>query len=134
VNALYFLKNIHKKIPTDLGRFIFVGVGAVVIDIISYLFLSGLINYNVAKGISFILGSVFAYLFNNYWTFSVGKVTSINFFKFSLLYSTTFCINIAINGLINNQFNMYYLAFLFATGTSTVANFFGQKFWVFSND
>ncbi|ARP39449.1 GtrA family protein [Vibrio syngnathi] len=127
-------KTTYKNLPVDLRKFVFVGVGAVAIDTISYLFLSGLIDYSIAKGVSFLLGSIFAYLMNNYWTFEVGKVTGGNISKFTALYFTSLGLNVSVNGIVNEQFQMYYLAFILATGTSTIINYLGQKFWVFAND
>jgi len=134
VSVLILVKNIHKKVSDDLGKFIFVGVGAVAIDTISYFLLSNIISINFAKGLSFLLGSIFAYVLNNYWTFNVGKVTGSNIFKFTVLYLATLGLNVVVNGFVNGQFGMYYTAFLLATGASTVVNFLGQKFWVFAND
>ena len=128
------LRKIYRKVPDDLRKFIFVGVGAVLIDTISYFLLSSIISLNVAKGLSFLFGSIFAYLVNNYWTFNVGKVTGSNLFKFSLLYITTLVLNVLVNSFINQCFGLFYFAFFFATATSTIVNFLGQKFWVFSND
>ncbi|WP_425548592.1 GtrA family protein [Allohahella marinimesophila] len=98
---------------------------------LGYFLLSLYIDYNVAKGISFCLGSIVAYVLNNIWTFKVTKFTHVNVMKFSLLYITTFLFNVAINALVFLAFEIKFLAFLFATGVSAVLNYVGLKYWVF---
>lgn len=131
MSTLALVKSIRKKVPSDLLKFICVGIGAVLIDTFCYITLVGMVNMSLAKGVSFLLGSLFAYVLNNYWTFNVATVSTRNVFRFFVLYTTTLTLNIIVNGIINELFGMFFIAFLVATGVSTVTNFVGQKFWVF---
>ncbi|MCY9561263.1 GtrA family protein, partial [Paenibacillus apiarius] len=53
--------------------------------------------------------------------------------KYIILYSGTAITNILVNHLVLYILAMEGLAFLCATGVSTVLNFLGQKFFVFNN-
>ncbi len=116
----------------ELLRFLLTGITAVTTDLCSYYLLMSIIDIDVAKAISFILGSVIAFFMNKMWTFESNYKVSSTLIQFSLLYSATFLANIAVNHLLN-QWNseIMIIAFLFATATSTVLNFIGMKFWVF---
>lgn len=135
------------KTKKEISRFIVSGICAVATDMLFYYILSHFIEISTAKGISFLIGTVTAYLMNKYYTFeqkqkSIGEVV-----KFIILYLTSLCANIGVNKLcfiiIPVIFNLIhfpenyqllkFLAFLCATGTSTIINFIGQKFWVFRN-
>lgn len=117
---------------TQLPRFIVTGLMAVATDYISYLLLASFIAVDFAKGSSFILGSVVAFVLNKLWTFESEKKASTALLPFIILYSSTFCVNVGLN-----HFTLLYvsdiktLAFLVATAASTILNFLGMKFWVF---
>ncbi len=120
----------HKE---ELYKFIIVGLGAVATDFVVYFILKQFIDYSIAKGVSFIAGALLAYVLNKNWTFdaNLGKVHGLG--KFSFLYFTSFSFNVLTNKMVLTFFLEYTLiAFLFATGVSTLINYFGQKFWVFS--
>ena len=59
-------------------RFVIVGVTAVIIDLATYLLLSLIVDKNVAKGVSFLIGSCVAYLLNRYWTFEEKNFSNHN--------------------------------------------------------
>lgn len=117
----------------ELPRFLVAGFSAVATDFVSYLMLIEYLDKPYAKGISFVLGSVVAFLVNKYWTFSSGRAHSVNeIFKFGALYMSTLIANVLVNQVALFIFPaLLMLAFLMATGTSTVLNFLGMKFWVF---
>lgn len=119
------------KTKKELIRFLFAGFSAVCIDLISYKVLSNFLNYNLAKGLSFFLGTIIAFLINKYWTFEKDKKSFREVWQFGLLYSATLTINVITNHYILINSGFISLAFLIATGVSTVINFLGQKFWVF---
>lgn len=124
-----FRKLISSK---QVSRFLVVGTSAVITDFILYFLLINFLPPSVAKTISFIAGTVIAYIFNKHWTFEKSGKTRYEIVKFIVLYSSTLSANVAINALFLYIFPEYILlAFLFATGTSTVLNFIGQKWWVF---
>lgn len=123
----------------QLIRFILAGCCAVGTDCLLYYLLSQFIDLSIAKGISFMLGTIAAFLINKYYTFEVNEKSTIEVIKFIILYLTSLCANILVNkislfilSILGNSFQIIKLfSFLFATGTSTIINFIGQKYWVF---
>ncbi len=116
-------------------RYLLSGGSAVFTDFLIYflLFKMLLISPSVSKGISYISGAIVAYLINRLWTFESGKSHSISrsFVKFSVLYLTTFCLNIIVNRVVLNVSDWAILGFMAATFVTIVCNYLGQKFWVF---
>lgn len=116
----------------ELKRFFFSGIAAVGTDCSTYYLLNNLFTYSTSKIISFILGTIVAYMLNKYWTFERYEKSFAEIIKFTLLYSATLAANVLTNKLVLNiSGNMVFLAFLSATSVSTVLNFIGQKWWVF---
>ncbi len=115
----------------ELLRFLVIGCTAVLIDLLVYSLLSTFMVSYIAKTISFLAGSLASYFFNKFWTFEAGENKNKDWIKFSILYLSTLCVNVLINAVVLKYTNIYILAFLFATGTSTVLNFIGMKWWVF---
>lgn len=119
-------------IKRQLLRFLVVGCTAVVIDLIVYTLLITVIPIPVAKTLSFLAGTVFAYFTNKLWTFDKPGRNHVEMFSFFLLYGTTLLVNVGVNQLTLYLFpGALGFAFLAATGTSTILNFIGQKWWVF---
>ena len=54
--------------------------------------------------------------------------------KYTILYIGSAIANMIINAIIIWIFSNAFFAFLCATGTSTIMNFLGQKFFVFSKE
>lgn len=122
---------INATMKQQLARFIFSGIIAVAVDFGVYYFLNKYTGHNISKGISFLAGSIVAYLLNKFWTFEAKEFSGKQLFRFFFLYLTTLAINVLVNKGVLNLFNSVILGFLCATGASTVLNFSGQKFWVF---
>lgn len=119
------------KTKKELKRFIVAGFSAVGIDLgIYYLLLNFLPNY-LSKGISFLSGTVVAFIINKYWTFEKNEKSYIEIIRFGFLYSITLGANVLINKMVLENSGIVILSFIVATGVSTVLNFIGQKFWVF---
>ena len=122
-------KEVFKK---EISRFLVVGFSAVACDFLVYY---GLINFLAnapAKALSFLSGTILAYIFNKYWTFEKKEKSHKEMFSFFMLYLGTLLINVGVNQVVLNTLPGYvFLAFLCATGTSTILNFIGQKWWVF---
>lgn len=118
----------------ELGRFLVVGLSAVGTDYLVYMVLGRLLPTAVAKAISFAAGAVLSFVLNRLFVFRAkekGKV-STQVGAFVLLYATSLLLNTAVNaGGLALAFPRG-LAWLFATGTSTVTNFLGMKFIVFA--
>lgn len=131
----------------QINRFIIVGIGAVIIDFLTYKLFLGFLTYSVSKTLSFISGAFFAYIANKFFTFEKHKYCHKEISRFIVLYLGTLIANVLVNKIslitlfvILNYFQMpsddyrniiIFCAFLAATGTSTILNFLGQKFWVF---
>lgn len=121
-------KNIDKN---EIFKFLLAGFSAVFTDLISYYILINFLSHDISKGISFVLGSVVAYLLNKYWTFQKSGKSFKEIINFIILYLSSLSLNIFVNKFVLDNTNMVFLAFLVATSFSTILNFLGQKFWVF---
>ena len=120
------------KIEKEISKYLVVGILAVSTDFSVYFLLLDFLNYSFSKGISFVCGCIVAYVLNKYWTFSLKDRSIIEMFKFAMLYTTTLGANVVVNKISLMLFpRLVLFAFLAATGTSTVLNFIGQKWWVF---
>lgn len=116
----------------ELIFFLISGCSAVLTDLLSYYFLFNILGHNISKTISFILGSVVAYILNKYLTFQKKEPSSLEILRFAILYAITLSANVFINDtVLKLLLDQKLFAFLCATGTSTILNYIGQKFWVF---
>jgi putative flippase GtrA len=87
---------------------------------------------NISKGISFLLGTVVAYIINKYWTFEKKEKSYREMFQFGILYGFTLGANVLVNKIVLDlSNNTIILGFIVATGVSTILKFVGQKWWVF---
>jgi putative flippase GtrA len=126
--------------PGELKRYVVSGVSAVVCDTAIYFILVNIVTPSLAKAISFVSGTLVAYLLNKFWTFKKPKRSHTEVVKFVALYVSTLGANVAVNRIVLDVLPMalpalaelsVQVGFLAATGTSTVLNYLGQKFWVF---
>jgi putative flippase GtrA len=124
----------------ELVRYLVSGISAVCTDMLTYTLLLPSMGPSPSKTISFITATVVAYFLNKFWTFKQVEHSWPQMFKFGALYSTSLIANVAVNRtaiFIIEQYVKqllsveYQLSWLLATGTSTVLNYVGQKFWVF---
>ena len=119
------------KVKPELSRFILSGILAVTVDLLTYQMLVNYLNYDLAKALSFICGTIVAFIANKYFTFKKYKKRNKEVWQFALLYIATLTINVAINRLVLDISQIIFLGFLVATACSATLNFLGQKFWVF---
>lgn len=121
----------------QLFRFIVAGVAATLLDATVYF---GLVHavldggHDVAKACSFLAGTTVSFLVNKLWTFESKERSARELGAFVALYAATFGLNVGTNRLVLTLFTGGWVepfGWLAATGASTVANFIGQKFWVF---
>lgn len=120
------------KIRKELKRFLVAGFSAVGTDLSVYYLLLNFLDQSLAKAVSFISGTFVAYILNKYWTFEQKNKSYSEMIRFALLYTITLGVNVAVNRLSLLTFpDLIFPAFLAATGTSTILNFIGQKWWVF---
>jgi len=89
----------------------------------------------VAKSMSFITGTIFAYAANRLWTFDRAAGGSTVFGLFVILYIATLTINVGVNStmilLLDEGQTGRLIGFLTATGFSATLNFIGMKTIVF---
>lgn len=113
-------------------KFLVGGSSAVLTDFVSYyllLYLGLYIAY--AKCASYILGAIVGFLINKIWTFESKKFRFDEVWKYIVLYLVSAIANTLVNQVVFFVVDVKILAFLVATGCSTVMNFLGQKFIVF---
>ena len=124
-------------IKRELAIFLIVGVSTVLVDFISY---RGLIRFQVmevdmAKAAGFLVGTLFAYFANRFWTFGHNPHVPGSVWRFSALYASTLGANVLTNALVlkllADMAIAIQLAFLLATGVSACLNFLGMKLFVF---
>lgn len=124
-------------IRRELAIFLIVGSLTVLIDFLTYrsLVWLQLLGIDMAKATSFIVGTVFAYFANRFWTFGHKPHAPGSPLRFSILYTATLGANVCVNALalvlLANAAAAIQVAFLLATGVSASLNFLGMKFFVF---
>lgn len=120
------------RIRKEIRWFIVAGVCAVGTDMLLYYLLFDRLGHSPAKAVSFLTGTCVAYVVNKYWTFEQHRSSYAEMARFGALYLTTLGANVGVNRASLALFpEAVFFAFLCATGTSTVLNFIGQKWWVF---
>ena len=124
-------------IRRQLGTFLIIGCLSVLVDFCAYR--AGLqfaqVDTSVAKAIGFIAGATFSYFANSHWTFGYPAGLHGAAARFIALYVVTLAANVSINGLVLDYLGSErwasHIAFVAATGTSTILNFLGMKLMVF---
>ena len=119
------------KLKKELKRFLIAGFSAVGTDLVTYYILLNFLSHDIAKAISFLFGTIVAFVINKYWTFEKHDKSYKEVVQFTILYTLTLGVNVVTNKFVLVQMDSILFAFLVATGVSTVLNFLGQKFWVF---
>lgn len=136
----------------QLTKFVLIGGLAVLTDLACYYILLNLIpaelvvygldNEAVSKSLSFLCGLCVTYWLNKHWTWRRKDRDNGRLMRFLLVYGLSLAINVGINSWLlellhtqpmwaNVPFK-YFVAFAGATGSCSVFNFLGQKFWIFT--
>jgi putative flippase GtrA len=90
---------------------------------------------DMAKATGFLVGTLFAYFANRFWTYGHKPHVPGSAWQFSALYTSMLGANVLINALalrlLADVAAAIQLAFLLATGVSACLNFLGMKLFVF---
>lgn len=134
----------YQRLRRELKSFILIGVIATLIDFTLYSIFQEFMIFSIAKTCSFLCGTTFTYLLNKFITFKQSKHSNKEVFKFATLYGASLLANVSVNSFMIHILKTYFshytflthpvvivIAFVSATGVSTVINFTGQKLWVF---
>ena len=115
----------------ELLKFCVGGGSAVVVDFVVYLLLKNIVQVSTAKAISYVTGAAAGFVINKLWTFQCKKFKVSEIIKYIALYICSAFANTLVNKFVLMLLPSVTFAFLCATGTSTIINFIGQKFFVF---
>jgi putative flippase GtrA len=123
------------SLSTQVWRFLITGGFAAIVDFGLYVVLLEFgLHVNIAKTLSFIAGTITAYLINRRWTFQAAH-SHARLIAVCVLYALTFAVQVGINYFFYMEFESQPwrvpVAFVIAQGTATVINFIVQRSLIF---
>ena len=135
---------LKKIFALEQSRFVLVGVMNTIIGttvmFVAYNFLG--LGYWISSALNYIVGSIFSYFANKYFTFKSENKSGKEIVRFVL--NIVLCyfvayglakpiINVLLGSIISNISLLEQLGMILGMGIFIVINFLGQKFFVFTN-
>ena len=124
-------------IRKELIFFIISGLITTLIDLIVYIFFLMILpgEYTIAKGLSFVSGTISSYFFNKSITFGHKKINNHGFYRYVSVYLIALIINVSVNSsfiYILREFSYRVeMSYIVAVALSASFNFLALKFFVF---
>ena len=136
---------IRKILSFEQSRFIIVGIMNTIIGTVAMLIAYNIFHmgYWLSSVMDYIIGSLFSYFANKYFTFKVEKKSKKEVVRFVInivvCYFIAYGIARPIMDVVLKDFAlskswMDQISMLFGTGIFIVINYFGQKFFVFRKE
>ncbi len=123
--------SIIKKYQKEI-RFLIIGGISTTIDFIFYMLFSTKIDISISKLLSMTIATIFSYIFNKNWTFSVKeKSHAILVIKYIICQLLNILCNTLTNTIVFKITGLKVVSFIAATGIAMIVNFLLQNKVVF---
>lgn len=136
------MKMIKKVLDLEQSRFIIVGVLNTIIGTAAMLIAYNVFHmgYWLSSAMDYIIGSIFSYFANKYFTFKAEKKSKTEVIRFVINIVVCYLLaygiarptmDIVLSGVTLSKSLMDQISMFFGMGIFVVLNYFGQKFFVF---
>lgn len=136
------VERIKKILSLEQSRFIIVGVLNTIIGTTTMLIAYNIfhLGYWIASALNYIVGSIFSYFANKYFTFKSEKKSVSEVIRFAInivvCYFVSYSVAKPVMEMVLEDMNLSVsileqLSMFFGMGIFIVLNYFGQKFFVF---